>query len=69
MPTATRAGRAVTYLPDVVDDGLGETTSEDTEGSEDGTKCVDPHEVDLSLESEVQKVGMCVASGIERRAR
>jgi len=59
MPTTTRAGRPITYLPDVVDDGLSETTSEDTKGSEDGTKCVDPHEVDLSLGNEVQKVGMC----------
>jgi len=47
--TTTKAGQSVTYLLDVVDDDLGETTSEDTERSHDRTKRVDPHEANLSL--------------------
>lgn len=37
------------YLLGVVDDNLSETAAQDAEGSQDGTKCVDPHEVELSL--------------------
>lgn len=55
MSTTAKAGRLVPYLLDVVDDDLGETTSEDTEGGQDGTKRVDPHEVDPSLRNELQR--------------
>lgn len=51
----TKAGRSVAYLLDVVDDDLGETASEDTKRGQDGTKRVDPHEVDLSLRNGLQK--------------
>lgn len=53
--TITKAGRSVAYLLDVVDDDLGETAGEDTERGQDGTKRVDPHEVDLSLRSGLQR--------------
>ena len=49
MSTVTEAGRPVTHLLDVVYNDLSEATSEDTERSQDGTKRVDPHKVDLSL--------------------
>jgi hypothetical protein len=62
MSKMPKAEQPVAYSLDVVDDDLGEATSQDTERSQDGTKCVDPHEIDLSLRIEVQrtwKVGMC----------
>jgi hypothetical protein len=53
--STTKARRSASYLLDVVDDDLGEATSEDTERGQDGTKRVDPHEVDLSLWNELQR--------------
>ena len=61
MSTTPKSGRTVACLLEEVDDNLGETTSQDTERSQDGTKCVYPHEVDLSLkigERRMQKVRM-----------
>lgn len=52
---AKKAGHPFTYLLGVVDDGLGETTCEDTERSQDRTECVDPHEVEFSLRNEMQE--------------
>ena len=56
MSTTSEAGRSVAHLPHVMDDDLGEATSQDTERSQDGAKRVDPHEVDLLLQGGTQEV-------------
>jgi len=57
MSMTTREGRPSTNLPEVVDDNLGETTSKDTERGWDRAKCVDPHEVDVSLRNGIEERG------------
>jgi hypothetical protein len=48
-----------------MDDDLGETTSQDTERSQDRTKCVDLHEVDLSLRRGARDVMTCHGRNVE----
>lgn len=51
-----------------MDDDLGETTGQDTESSQDGTVCVDPHEVEPPLQvgaQGAQKVRMCQGRNAE----
>ena len=61
-------GRSVAYLLGEVHDDLGETTSKNAERGQDGTKRVDPHEVDLSLKSE-WRGSAGIRAGEERRRR